>query len=110
MIEAFLLKSGLFGLKNWIWIAAVSVLVGAAFVVIEIADNRDKRMIETASEAGANEAVVEGQRDILSQVERANNAEQEINRSGDADRYARCLRNASPDTRANCERFRPVPD
>ena len=83
---------------------------GTRFPVITIADNRDKRLIETAQEGGETKAVVEGQRDILNQVERANNAEQEIQRSGDVARYDRCLLNATDDTRANCERFRPVSD
>lgn len=105
-----LLNSALGPFKVKIWLAILAALGMIAWAVIEIADNRDKRMIETARDSGANEALVEGQRDILDQVERANNAEQEIHRSGDADRYARCLRNASSDTRSNCERFRPVSD
>lgn len=98
------------GVRNWVWLAIATIIGAIVCTVIQIADNRDERMIETAKEGGASEAVVEGQRDILTQVERANNAEQEIHRSGDAARYDRCLRNATADTRANCERFRPMPN
>ena len=96
--------------KGWLIIAFVTLVISAVTAVVLISDNRDKRMIETAQESGETKAVVEGQRDILNQVERANNAEQEIQRSGDAARYDRCLLDATDDTRANCERFRPVPD
>jgi hypothetical protein len=93
-----------------IWLAILTALALAAWAVVQIADNSDRRKIEVAKEAGAAGAVIGGQRDILDQVERANNAEQEIHRGGDADRHERCLRIATDATRANCERFRPVPD
>lgn len=110
MMNHELLNTALGPLKVKFWLGIVAALGVLAFAAIKIADNRDKRMIETAQESGANEAVVEGQRDILNQVERANNAEQEINRGGDTAHFDRCLRNATADTRANCERFRSVPD
>ena len=94
--------------KGWLIIGAVTLLVSAVTAVVLIADNRDKRMIETAEQGGATKAVVEGQDRILQQVERANDAESEVDRSDDAARYERCLRNATPATRANCQRF--VPD
>ena len=110
MIAAWLAAEGLLGIKNKWWILGLALILAISATVITIADNRDKRLIETAQEGGETKAVVEGQRDILNQAERANNAEQEIQRSGDVARYDRCLLNATDDTRANCERFRPVSD
>jgi hypothetical protein len=107
----FIAKGASFaGVRNYVWLG-VLVLIGAlTAMIITIADNRDKRLIETAETAGASEAIIAGQTGVLNQVKEANDAEQEINRGDDAARFARCLRNATADTRANCDRFRPVPD
>ena len=110
MIEAWLIGRGLLGLRRWHWLLAIGALVAAAFVVVEIADNAVEDTLDTAADKGRAEAVAEGQRGVLEQVERAGNAETEIARGGDVGRYDRCLLNASEDTRANCERFRPLPD
>ncbi len=110
MIAAFLAAKGFLGLKNGIWLVILAAIAAVAFTVIAIADNAVEDTLKTAKDSGAAEAAVAGQRDILSQVERANNAEQEIIRSGDDARYARCLRNATPSTIGNCERFRTMPD
>ena len=105
-----LLNTGLGPFKVKIWLAILAALAMVAFVIIEIADNRDKRMIETAEESGASKGLAESQGNILDQVEKANDAEKDLNRGGDADRYARCLQDATAATRGNCERFRPVSD
>lgn len=105
-----LLDMGLGPFKVKIWFGLAAFLAMVAFVVIKIADNRDERMIDTAKEGGAASAVIEGQNDTLSQVEKANEAERKIDRNGDSDRYARCLRNSTEASRANCARFKPVPD
>lgn len=99
---------GPFTAKIWMALLGLALIVGGTLVVIS--KNRDAKLVDTGREAGGNAAVVEGQRDILSQVERANNAEQEITRGGDAAAYDRCLRYATADSRAGCERFRPVLD
>lgn len=99
---------GPFTAKLWLGLLGLVLIAAGTFVVI--VKNRDARLVETAKDSGAAEAVVIGQRDILGQVERANNAEQEVHRGGDAARFDRCVRNSTPDTRANCDRFRPVPD
>lgn len=99
---------GPFTAKIWLGILGLA-LVGAGMFVV-ISKNRDNKLVETAKDSGAAEAVVAGQANIIDQVEKANEAEQEVRTGGDADRHARCLRNSTPDTRANCERFRPVPD
>ena len=93
-----------------IWLAILTALALAAWAVVEIADNSDKRKIDVAKEAGAADAVIGGQRDILTQIERANNAEQEVGRSDAVTRYERCLRIATDATRPSCERFRPLSD
>lgn len=110
MNAAFLAAKGFLGIKNQWWLLAVFIIGTAAATLITITDNRDKRMVETAKDAGGNAAVIKGQRDVLRQVEQANEAENEIVRSGDAGRYERCLRDATPSSRAGCDRFRPVPD
>lgn len=105
-----LLNTALGPLKLKGWLIALAVLGMLAGVIITIASNRDERMIETAKDSGAAAAVITGQHSTLEQVERANDAQDEIARSGDAARYERCLRNASPASRDNCIRFKPVPD
>lgn len=102
------LLESVLGSKLLPWAIGLALVVAGTLIVI--AKNRDNKLVQTGRDAGAASAVVEGQRDILKQVERANNAEQEVHRSGDAARFDRCVRNATPDTRANCERFRPLPD
>ena len=110
MLE-FITKGALFGgIRNYIWIGALLLIASAITTVVLIADNRDKRLVETGREAGASSAVIEGQRDVLGQVERANNATAEIRSSDNAARHERCLRNSTPATRANCKRFAPLPD
>lgn len=95
--------------KAFAWALGLALIVGGTLVVIS--KNRDNKLVSTGREAGAATAVVAGQGQILTQVERANDAETQVRRGGDAARYDRCLRsNASAETRVNCERFRPVPD
>ena len=98
------------GLEVKIWLAIAVFLAGVAFVVIQVADNAVEDTLDTAKDAGAAAAVIEGQRDVLTQVERAEDAEDEIRRSGDATAYERCMRYATSDTRANCEPLRPLLD
>lgn len=100
----------LLGLKVGAWLliaAGVALLVWGA---VQVLDNKDKRMVEAAEDAGASNAVAEGQRQVIEEVKRANEADRRINNSSNAERYARCLRNSTPASRANCERFNPVPD
>lgn len=90
--------------KGWLAIGAVVALIGAVSAVVLIADNRDKRMIETAQESGAVKAESEGKSTTLKQNKDANDAEDKIRRGGDA-AVDSCLR----DNRAGsvgCERFR----
>ena len=97
--------------KGWFVIALVGALIATVTAAVMIADNAEKRKIDTAKEAGANDAIVAGQNDILNQVEQANNAQNEIDR-GDADAaFKRCMStNATAATRASCDRFRTLPD
>lgn len=94
--------------KVFLWALGLALILGGTLVVIS--KNRDAKLVDTGREAGSAATVATGQAAILEQVERANDAEEEVARGGDAARYDRCLRNATADTRANCERFRPVPD
>lgn len=96
------------GVRNWVWLAVLAIIAAIAFVVIEIADNRDKRMVETAQESGSSSAVIAGQNQTLDQLGEANDAEQEIRNAGErsAARYDDCLRNSRRP--AACERYRPI--
>ncbi len=94
--------------KLFLWALGLSLIVGGTLVVIN--KNRDTKLVTTGKEAGAATAVVAGQEAILNQVEAANNAEQEITRGGDAAAFDRCVRYATADSRAGCDRFRPVPN
>ena len=107
---AFLAAKGWLGLKNQWWLLIVFAIATISATAITIAKNRDDSLIDTAKEAGANDAIVAGQNDILNQVEQANNAQNEID-SGDADAaFKRCMSNATAATRASCDRFRTLPD
>lgn len=103
MIEAFLLAKGLLGMKNWVWIAVMSALVAAAFVVVSIADNTVESGLDRAEQSGASKAVAEGQAVTLDQVGKANEAEQDIDRGGAA-AVDGCVSDARGDS-TGCERF-----
>ncbi|TCD04287.1 hypothetical protein EYB45_08555 [Erythrobacteraceae bacterium CFH 75059] len=109
MLTAWLTAKGLLGIRNGWWTLAALVIATAAATLVTITDNRDRRLADTARDAGAAATTVEQQRSVLEQIERAHHAEMEIDRGGDAGRYERCLRDATHDTRAHCDRFKPVP-
>lgn len=93
--------------KGWIVIAAVGLVIAAITAVVLIADNRDKRMIETAQDSGKSEAVIEGQNQTLDQLKEANDAEREVNRrERNAARFDQCLQDSRD--AARCERYRPL--
>ncbi len=97
-------------LKAKVWLGILSVVLIIAGTIVVIAKNRDEKLVETGREAGTAGAVAEGQKSILDQVGKANEAEDKVRRGGDAEHYERCLRYATADTRANCDALRPVPD
>lgn len=99
---------GPFTAKIWFGLLSLALIVAGTAVVI--AKNRDTKLVDTGREAGTAGAVAEGQKSILDQVGKANEAEDQVRRSGGAERYERCLRYATADTRANCDALRPVPD
>lgn len=83
------------------------VLIAALFLSLREQERKDDKANQ---EIGETKAVNAGQEATLNQVERANDAEAKIRTSGDAGKYERCVRYSSPDTRANCAAFAPVPD
>lgn len=93
-----------------IWMGLLGIVLIAAGTAVVIAKNRDAKLVDTGREAGSAGAVAEGRKIILDQVGKANEAEDQVRRGGDAERYQRCLRYATPDTRANCDALRPMPD
>lgn len=101
-----LLNTALGPFKVKIWLAIVAGLAMIAFAAIKIADNRDKRMIETAQESGAVKAQSEGKSTTLKQNKDANDAGNKVRDNRDGALYAECLRSSTDATRANCEQFR----
>ena len=89
--------------KGWLIIGAMTLLISAVTAVVLIADNRDKRMIETAQNSGRTEAESEGKSVTLDQNRKANDAEDEVRRGGPAATDG-CLSNARGDS-TGCERF-----
>lgn len=87
-------------------VVAIVLLAALWLTITSREEADDTRNIER----GKVEQREAGQKAVLDQVEKANEAEAAINRGGDAEQYARCMRYAEPDTRANCDALRPVPD
>lgn len=87
--------------KAWLGILALTGIIVGAWITI--ADNRDKRMVETARDAGGNAAVVQGQQTTLEQNRSANDAEQVVRRGGDA-AVAGCMSDARGHA-SGCSRF-----
>tara|TARA_B100002049_G_scaffold107410_1_gene79211 strand:+ start:96 stop:431 length:336 start_codon:yes stop_codon:yes gene_type:complete len=96
------------GVRNWVWLAGLAIIAAIAFVVIEIADNRDKRMVETAQESGATGAIVDGQNQTLDQIGKANEGRNEITGGRSAADYEQCLLDSAPGYESSCERFKPL--
>lgn len=92
--------------KGWLVIGAAVLLASAVTAVVLIADNRDKRMIETASDAGAAEAVAEGHQTTLQQTGDANEAGNQVRDDRGNARYDECLRSVAETHRSFCERYR----
>jgi hypothetical protein len=105
---ANLLNTALGPLKVKAWLGIAALLGLLAFVVIRVADNADKRKIETAKEAGASSAVIAGHETTLGQLKDANDAETDLRAGGErsADRYNQCLQDS--DRPGACERYKPV--
>ncbi|PZT91695.1 MAG: hypothetical protein DI637_01485 [Citromicrobium sp.] len=84
------------GVRNWVRLTAVATIAAIVFTVIQIADNRDGRMIETARTSGAAKAVIPGQTTTLDQLGDAHDAEQDLRAGGEHSdaRFAECLENS----------------
>ncbi len=94
--------------KGWIALVVVALLIAAVTAAVLISDNREERLIDTAKDSGAAEAVITGQTTTLDQLGDANDAEQDLRSGGErsAARHAECLRNSRRP--AACERYRPL--
>jgi len=86
----WLKAAGLLGLKRWIWIAIVAAALGAAVL---IAGRTVDRVLESATEAGKAAQRAENAEATLNQVEKANDASQDLQRDPGAARDE-CLRHA----------------
>ena len=104
MLTAFLAAKGWLGLKNQWWLLIVFAIATISATAITIAKNRDTAMIDTAKEAGATTAISEGRKTTLDQNRKANDAENDVKRGGNA-AYDECVR-ASRTGSAACDRFR----
>ncbi len=94
--------------KGWLVIGALALLIAGVAAVVRIANNRDERLIETAEQAGASKATVDGHNRTLDQLGDANHAERELEADGErsAARHAECLRDSR--RKPACERYRPL--
>ena len=94
--------------KGWIAIGLVTLLIAGVTAAMLISSNRDERLIETAQESGAADAIITGQNTTLDQLGDANDAEQEIRTGGERSRarFDDCMRNSRRS--ASCERYRPI--
>lgn len=95
------------GLARGWWLLGAALALAALAWWLSAAEKADDK---ANREIGAQGAVISGQRTTLDQVGKANEAEDKVRRGGDTERYERCLRYATADTRANCDALRPVPD
>ena len=93
-------------LKVKVWLAILAIVAGMAFVIVRIADNAFEDTLDTAADRGRAEAEVEGHETTLEQLERANDAEDDIRFDRDNARYTACLRDVAPGYEASCERYR----
>ncbi|MGX7896910.1 hypothetical protein [Tsuneonella sp. HG222] len=102
------INPALWPLKAKLIAGGLALLAAAAIVVIKVADNRDRRMIETAQDSGAAEAVAAGHETTLDQLGEASHAEAALNRGGErnAVRYRQCLLDS--DRPGACERLKPL--
>jgi hypothetical protein len=108
-VATFLAAAGYKGLKNWIWIALVALIVAAIWTFVAVADRRHENALDVAADAGALGAVVAGQAQTLDQLGDANNAEETLRTAGErsAARFDQCLLDNRD--KSTCERYRPAP-
>jgi threonine dehydrogenase-like Zn-dependent dehydrogenase len=94
--------------KGWIAIGLVAVLIAGVIAAVIISGNSEERLVETARESGAADAVITGQNTTLDQLGDANDAEENLEAGGErsASRFAECLRNSR--RKPACERYRPL--
>ncbi len=89
-IIKWLLGAGTGGFTRWIWIAAISAVIGIATLTITRAlDN----MQDSATDAGRNEQRAAQAEATIKQVEKANEASDNLRGNADA-AHAECLRHA----------------
>lgn len=102
----WLAAKSLFGAPRWLLGLGILLALGTiAAVIVSNIDSTVKTISTTARDAGRTEAVVEGNKVTLDQVEKANEAATEIrNDRGDA-RFCECVRGATKDTARNCVRY-----
>lgn len=97
-------------LKAKVWLGILSVVLIIAGTIVVVAKNRDEKLVETGREAGASDATAKGHETTLDQARRANDAGNQVrDNRGDA-LYRGCLLDATAESRANCERFKPLSD
>lgn len=100
----WLMKAGLGGYLNWVWVAAAILVVGAAVMLVSIADKRHENTIEVAEKAGAATVTAKSQQDLLDQMMGAKDAADEIRNDVGFARYCGCLRGAAKGFADSCIR------
>jgi hypothetical protein len=102
----FLTAKSLFGAPRWLLGLGIILALGiVAAVIVGKIDSTVETISTTARDAGKAEAVVEGNKVTLDQLEKANEAATEIRNDRDNARFCECLRGATKDTARNCLRY-----
>lgn len=104
MIWAALFERAFLGLKGWVWAVGAIALVIAGVLWLRAQEAADDR---TNQAIGATKAINEGHESTLDQLEKANEAEDDIRFDRSGARYFACLRDVAPGYEAGCERYRP---
>jgi len=103
---AFLTAKSLLGAPRWMLGLAILLAFGiVAAVIVGKVDSTVETISTTARDAGKAEAVAEGNKVTLDQVEKANEAATEIRNDRNDARFCECVRHATKDTARNCIRF-----
>lgn len=108
----FLGKAGWYGIRNYVWLAAILLFIAAIVAAVMIGRHAVDRALEQSAEQGeeigGQAAVIAGQKQTLDQLGDAKNAENDLTRAGDrsAIGYNECLRNNR--RKQSCERYKPL--
>lgn len=103
----WLTAKALFGLRRWIWLIIVFVVIALAWITIGNVERADDVSNQTIGATGERVRSLE---ENAARTETGNAAREEIrapDRVGACARFNQCLRSARPGTSESCGRFLP---